>query len=180
MTTHRSLAKLACLLIAPALLALSACAAASPLDAQAVAPAARPRFDAIAFFSGRTEGRGKLDTILSGTVDTLVEGRGSVRNGTLRLVQTVHEGVKPVKLRTWTIAEVAPGRYAGTLSDAEGAVTGETNGNRLHLAFVMEGGLPTEQDLTLSADGQRATNVMTVRKLGVTVAVLTEEIRRVR
>lgn len=160
------------------LCALAACASTPHLDVRPVPLAAQPKFDPIAFFSGRTIGRGRLQKILSRSLDTLVEGRGTADHRTLHLEQEVHEGDKPVKRRTWVIAEMSPGNYTGTLTDAEGAVTGETQGNQLHLSFTMKGGLRTEQWLTLSTDGQRATNVMKVRKLGVTVAVLSEEIRR--
>ncbi len=103
---------------------------------------------------------------------------GTVEDGTLHLVQTVQEGGKPPRQRTWTMRETSPGHYRGTLSDARGAVTGEAEGNRLHLSFTMKGGFPTEQWLTLSPDGHRAHNVMKVRKLGLTVGVLVEDIRK--
>lgn len=140
---------------------------------------AQPGFDAIAFFSGTTQGRGLLKKVMSRTQATLVEGRGTVDGGVLHLEQRVHEGEKPVKIRHWMIREDRPGHYTGTLSDAEGNVEGETRGNRLHLTFTMKGGLPTQQWLTLSDDGQSAYNVMKVRKMGVTVAILTEVIRRI-
>ena len=108
-----------------------------------------------------------------------VEGYGTLEGGVLTLEQRVHEGDKPVRTRSWTIRETAPGRYAGTLTDASGPVEGEADGNRLTLRYTMEGGFPVEQVLTLSADRTRAYNVLKVRKLGVTVAVLAEDIRRV-
>ena len=42
----------------------------------------------------------------------------------------------------------------------------------------MKGGLPTEQWLTLAADGRSAHNIMVVRKFGLRIALLDEEIRR--
>jgi hypothetical protein len=162
----------------PVLLALPACASTPQLPIAPIAPAARPLFDPIAFFTGRTEGRGRLSKVLSGTEATLVEGRGTIRGGSLHLVQQVEEGDKPAHSREWVIRENRPGHYSGTLSDAEGPVSGEAVGNRLQLAFVMKGGLRTEQWLTLSPDGQRAYNVLKVRKFGITVAVLSEDIRR--
>lgn len=69
--------------------------------------------------------------------------------------------------------------FTDALVGAEGPVTGELEGNRLYLHFTMKGGFPVEQWLTLSADGQRAYNVMKVRKMGITVAVMVEDIRRV-
>lgn len=43
----------------------------------------------------------------------------------------------------------------------------------------MKGGLPTEQWLILAADGRSAHNTMVVKKLGMRVAVLEEEIVKV-
>lgn len=170
------------LLRAPALLAsllmLGACVATPDIDAEAPTAAAQPRFDPLRFFEGRLEGRGRLDTIFASPVDILVESDGRVEGGTLHLTQVIHEGDKLARTRRWVIREISPGRYSGTLTDAEGAVTGRTIGNRLHLAFTMDGGLPTEQWLTLSPDGRRAYNVLTVRKFGLPVAKLAEDIRK--
>lgn len=160
------------------LLTLGACVATPAIDAQAPVAAAEPRFDALRFFEGRLEGRGRLDTILAGPVGIRVESHGRIEDGTLHLTQVIHEGEKPARTRHWTIRETSPGRYSGTLSDAQGAVTGEVHSNRLHLAFTMEGNLPTEQWLTLSPDGRRAYNVLTVRKFGLPVARLAEDIRK--
>ena len=162
-----------------ALAALSACAHAPRLAAPPIAVGAQPRFDALRFFSGRSEGTGRLSKAFSRTVPTWVESEGQVVAGVLRLRQVVHEGGKPVRSREWAIREDRPGHYSGTLTDAAGAVTGESVGNRLHLAFrLKKSALPVEQWLTLSPDGKRAYNVLKVRKLGLTVAVLSEDIRR--
>jgi hypothetical protein len=92
--------------------------------------------------------------------------------------QVVTEGDKPPRSRQWRIHEVAPGRYEGTLSDAISPVEGRVDGNRLTLRFTIKGGFKVQQDVTLSPDGRRADNLMTVSTLGVTVAVLAEDIRR--
>jgi hypothetical protein len=42
----------------------------------------------------------------------------------------------------------------------------------------MKGGLPTDQWLTLAADGRSAHNIMVVKKFGAGVAVVHEEIRK--
>ena len=158
--------------------ALGACVHAPPLGVTPIPATAQPRFDAIAFFTGRSEGEGRLAKVFSSIVPTRVESSGTVTNGVLHLVQTIHEGAKPARTREWAIREDRPGHYTGTLSDAEGPVTGETVGNRLHLAFTMNGVLPAAQWQTLSHDGRRAYNVLTVRKAGLTVAVLSEDIRK--
>ena len=158
-------------------LALAACVSAPP-DARLEAPA--PAFDAVRFFDGRTRGEGELKTALSRARAVHVAGSGHVEaDGTLVLDQSVaREGAKPER-REWRIRPDGHGRYTGTLSDAAGTVTGETVGNRLHLAFPMKGGLRAEQWLYLQPDGQTAINRMTIRKFGVPVAALRETIRRV-
>lgn len=157
-------------------LLLAGCVAVPHPDAPS--PGA-PRFDAIRFFDGATHGDGRLSIAFHKPETTVVKGRGHIEpDGTLVLDQHVTEGSKPPRDRQWRLREVTRDRYTGTLTDAVGPVTGETNGNRLHLAFEMKGGLPTDQWLTLSADGQVAHNVLTVRKFGVTVAALDETIRR--
>jgi len=135
-----------------------------------------PRFDAVAFFSGQTRGRGRLQKIFSGAETVEVFGSGTVVEGVLVLDQIVEEGDKPARRRTWRIREDAPGHYSGTLSDAEGLITGVAEGNRLHLAFTMAGGFPVEQWLVLAADGRSARNIMVVKKFGFRVAVLEEDI----
>ena len=106
-----------------------------------------------------------------------VEGRGHIEpDGTLVLDQTVTEGAKPPTHRQWRIHSVGSGHYAGTLSDAAGAIVGETEGNRLSLRFPMKGGLAAVQRLTLAPDGGSAHNIMTISKLGIRVAVLDETI----
>jgi hypothetical protein len=141
-------------------------------------PAPRPAFSALAFFDGPTQGVGRLKKVFSGVEPTLVEGNGHIEGDTLVLDQTVREGDKRPSHREWRIREISPGRYAGMLTDAIGPVTGEAVGDRLHLAFTMKGGLPTQQWLTLAPDGRSAHNIMVVKKLGLTIAVLDETIRK--
>lgn len=141
--------------------------------------AAQPTFDPIAFFEGRTEGRGSLNTILSGRNTTLVAGLGKrTAPDALVLEQSVRRGAGAPALRTWELHRVAPGRYAGTLSDASGPVAADVAGNRLHIAFPMKGGLSAQQWLYLSPNGQIAQNRMVVTKLGIPIASLDEVITR--
>lgn len=156
---------------------LAGCVASSPRP-ELRAPA--PVFSTETFFTGRTEGEGRLKIAFSRTKHVAVHGTGHVEpDGTLVLDQIVETQGKPATRRTWHIHRTAAGGYAGTLSDAAGPVTGEVAGNRLHLAFPMRGGFRAEQWLYLRPGGQVALNRLVVRKLGVTVAALTETIRRV-
>ena len=159
--------------------ALLACAGCVSTDHLATAQAPAPVFDPVAFFSGRTEGRGTLSVILRRQRTTLVRGEGRrAADGGIVLDQTVTQGDDRPMFRTWHLRETAPGRWAGTLSDATGPVTGSVVGNRLYLSFRMKGGLKAEQWLYLQQGGQVARNVMVIRKSGLPVARLVETITR--
>lgn len=171
-------------------LALAGCVSA-PESAAPVVRAEAPRFDPFVFFLGESQGTGTLDKVLSDPVPVRVESRGQIiteaeigsawavpPRHVLVLDQTVTEGDKPPRARRWRLVEVAPGRYEGTLTDAIGPVRGEARGNLLVLEYTMEGSFRVRQELTLSPDGMRADNVLKVSQLGITVAVLAEDIRK--
>ena len=149
-------------------LLLAAAAAASPA----------PQLDALAFFTGLSQGEGRLKVATRAGRLVYVRSSGHREGGVLVLEQRVEEDGKPPRDRVWHLRQVAPGRYAGTLSDAAGPVTGEVRGDRLHLAYRMRGGLKADQWLTFAGDGRSAHNVLRVRKLGIVVATLDETIRR--
>jgi hypothetical protein len=176
--------------LAPLALALAACV--STPDSIAPLPRAEaPRFDPFVFFAGASRGEGTLKKALSDPVPVRVESLGRIAIEprheaswdapdirVLVIDQVVREGNKPPRKRQWRLTEIAPGYYEGTLTDAIGPVRGRSMGNRLVLEYVMKGSFPVQQELTLSEDGQRAYNVLTVKQLGVTVAVLAEDIRK--
>ena len=148
----------------------------SPVSASA-APA---RFDPIAFFTGATEGTGRMKILLGPHRTIRVHGRGHVAaNGVLVLDQTVERENKPPQHRQWRIRPLGQGRYTGTLSDARGPVTVESVGNRLRLAYKGKAGVSIEQRLVLAPDGRSAQNRLTARRLGAVVARLDETIRKV-
>ena len=158
--------------------------AATMLALAAMPPVASPAIAAppnafAQFFSGRTEGAGRLKIMMRRAVDVRVKSVGRIdRDGTLVLSQVVNEGAKPARSRTWRVRELSPGRFAGTLSDARGPVTGEVAGGRLHLAFTGTDGNGYQQWISFAADGRSARNTLTVRKYGMNVATLEETIRK--
>lgn len=158
-------------------LALGACVPSGHLARE---QAAAPAFDPVAFFAGRTEGNGSLKIVTRRRQPVRVEGHGVVdAGGGIVLDQTVRQGNDAATHRRWRLRQVAAGRYAGTLTDAVGPVSGEVLDNRLHLAFTMKGGLHAQQWLYLQPGGQVAHNRMIVSKFGVPVASLDETIARV-
>jgi len=143
------------------------------------ADASAPAFPVARFFAGTTQGQGVLRVMMSGRRLVQVSSVGRVGpDGVVIVDQSVVEQGKPPRARSWALREVAPGRYAGTLSDAAGPVEGFVAGNRLHLRFPMRGGMEADQWLTLAPDGRSARNILRVRKLGLTVAALEETIRK--
>lgn len=149
----------------------------TPHHADLAAPA--PVFSPTAFFAGDSQGRATLTELFSGTKPVHVTSHGVVTpDGTLVLDQVVERADKKPEHREWRIREVAPGHFAGTLSDATGPVRGDVHGNCLHLRFKMKGGLQAEQWLYLQPGGRTALNRMAIRKFGITVAALRETITR--
>ena len=134
----------------------------------------------IRFFAGRTQGTGSLKIVLHSRQATLVTGVG-VADGDRSIVldQEVRRGDDSPTHRTWHLQALGAGHYRGTLSDATGPVTGEVDGNRLHLRFAMKGGLQAQQWLYLQPGGQIARNRMVITKFGLSVASLDETITRV-
>jgi hypothetical protein len=163
-------------------LALIAAVAVAACASAGAAPAATPAvrgFDPVAFFSGATTGEGRLKKVFSRSVATHVVGRGRVeRGGTLVLDQTVTIAGEKTRERQWRLREVAPGRYAGTLTDARGPVTATVAGPVLTIAYTSTDGMGIAQAITLAPNGRSARNVMKVKKLGLTVATLAETITR--
>ncbi len=139
--------------------------------------AAAPTFDPLRFFAGETRGTAQLKVILRKARPVTVRGTGRIdRDGVLTLDQLVTEGDKPPRPRHWRLREVAPGRYAGTLTDARGTVTGVVEGATLRLAFTSTGGFRVRQTLTLQPDGRTLANRLEAKRFGIRVAVLTERI----
>ena len=155
-------------------LLLAGCVSGPPVPAASAAPL----FEVERFFTGRTEGRGVLKVLASGDQAVKVQGKGRTEaDGTLVLDQSVERAGEQPQQRQWRIRRVAPGRYTGTLTDAQGPITGIVTGNRLELRFRMKrGGLDARQWLVLQPDGRSALNSMTITKLGVRVAALEETI----
>ena len=146
------------------------------LSAAADAPV--PDFDPIRFSQGRTSGRAELKIVMRARKPVSVEGTGRVEpDGTLVLSQEVIQGSEPPRTREWRIRAISPGRYAGTLSDATGPVSGTTVGRVLTLRYMGKG-VAIEQVLTLADDGRSARNVLTARKMGIAIARLDETISK--
>ena len=157
------------------LLALTACTAAAPPEAGQPGPA----FDPVAFFTGPTRGDGKLDQILKDVRTVEVDSIGRPeRDGSLTLIQRIAMQGDPPRTRVWKLRQVAPGRYAGSLTDANGPVETLAIGRAIRIRYPIRGGLQVEQWLTALPGGRALDNRMTVTKWGMRVATLRERIEK--
>jgi len=97
-------------------------------------------------------------------------GRGKIQeDGSLQLVQQVTEAGRRSFDRHWSIHQVAPGRYAGTMSEANGPIAVEKVGDRYVLRFAMKGNLSVEEWITPDRGMLSARTKLTVRKFGFAV-----------
>lgn len=130
---------------------------------------------------GRTEGNGTLKIVMSKAEAVKVRSRGHVEaDGTLVLDQVVERPSEEPERREWRFRKLGPGRYAGTLSVAEGPVAVAVSGNRLHLKYrLKKGRVAVEQWVYLQPGGKSARNTMTLHRMGMKVGTHDEMIRKV-
>lgn len=156
------------------LILLAATAAALPPDPFIATPRTTQQF-----FQGRTESRGELRQLFSRPLAVVSHGRGRIESdGTLVLNQTVHQTGSDPKEREWRLREDRAGHCTGTVTDGVGPVNGTLTGSQLHMRFKLKGGLSVDQLMSFDPDGRSATNRITIRKLGVSVASINETIRK--
>ena len=158
-----------------AFLALTACTAAAPPEATQAGPA----FDPIAFFTGTSHGDGQLDQIMKSARTVIVDNVGTPEaDGSITLAQQiVTQGDKP-RDRVWRLKQVAPGRYAGSLTDANGPVETVAIGRAIRIRYPMKSGLQVEQWLVALPGGTALDNRLSVTKWGMNVASLHERIEK--
>ena len=132
------------------------------------------------FLSGRTQGSGSVQIMMSGTSTIQTEGRGSVLpDGSFRLEHVLRQQGEPERRRTWNMRRSSPTRYTGTISDARGPVTASVTGNQVRVEYRTTEGYWIDQMLTINADGRSAANRTRISRFGIGVATLQETIRKV-
>lgn len=159
------------------LVLVSGCLSSAPPHPQ---PSAFPEFRPERFFSGRTEGEGRLSQRGRAEKALHVEGLGQMEaDSTFRLDQTVTFRDGTTEKRTWHMRRVDAHKYSATLSDASGKVSAETNGNLFHLRYLLrQPAVFMEQWIYLEPGGRAANNDATITILGVPWARLSERITR--
>ena len=136
------------------------------------------RFDPIRYFSAPTEGVGTLHKLVGRPVPIRVLSTGHGNLDRLTVVQSIREGAKSPRQRTWTIRRVDDGRYAATLTDATGPVSVTVRNGSAFIHYRMKGGLVVDQQLALQTNSMVLCNRLSVRKFGIRVAWVNETIRR--
>jgi hypothetical protein len=154
-------------------------AAAFLLAASTLGAPAQPRtLDMHAFFTGRTHADNNLHIIFHRATKLIVDSVGHREGDQFILVDTVHEGDKPVRTRKWVTHEVGPGHFTGTLSDATGPVDIRVSGDSATIRYIMNGGLQITQVMKLQPDGRTLSNNVDARKFGMRFARVDGTIRK--
>jgi len=131
------------------------------------------------FFAGRTRTENVLKIALHRPVPLIVDSVGGKGDrGDFVMVDTVHEGDKPVRTRKWIMHQVGPGRFAGTLTDAVGPVDMSVSGGSATVRYKMKGGLDIVQTMTLQDDGRSMSNHVVAKKFGLTFAHVDGTVRK--
>ena len=155
-------------------------AAAAALLATTAAPDPRPKLDLTAFFTGRTHADNVFKIVFHGPTKLIVDSVGGKGDrGDFVLIDTVHEGDKPVRTRKWIMRPDGPNHYTGSLSDAAGPVDIAVAGDTATIRYVMQDGhLNIVQQLQLRPDGRSLANHVDARKFGLKFARVDGVIRK--
>jgi hypothetical protein len=156
-------------------LTLACASALSTATSAATAPLAEP----LRFFEGRTESVGTMKMMMKQPFRVRSIGRGTIApDGSLTLVQEVHDDGQPPHQRIWRIRRVGPGRFAGSMSEANGPVIVEQVGSAYRFRFKMRGSLAVEEWLFPNDDGKSGASKLTIRMYGMKVASSDATIRK--
>ena len=148
-----------------------------------LAPGASPPpqpVDPLRFFEGRTESQGTIKIMMKKPYRSRSVGTGTIGpDGSLTLVQQVHDEGKPVQQRRWKVRRAGPGKFVATMSEASGPVVIDKVGGQYRFRFKLKGNLAAEQMMIPHPNGRSARNSMKVRRLGIVVATTEGTIRKV-
>lgn len=152
----------------------------SLLAAATAATATAPRqLDMVAFFTGHTRTENLLRVVLHKPVPLIVESVGGKGDkGDFVLIDTVHEGDKPVQMRKWIMRSAGPNHMTGTLTDAVSPVDLVVEGDTAIIRYKMKGGLNIEQRMQLQRDGKTLSNHVVAKKLGIRFARVDGTVRK--
>ncbi|MEO6874067.1 MAG: DUF3833 family protein [Opitutaceae bacterium] len=166
------------LLFVGTILTLTACSHLTPSDFAAT----RPHFDILQFYTGHTRSTGLLESRSGCPIKRVAtETWGHMEAGELRMTQDVTFDDDKPERRVWRIRRLDEHNYEARSENVIGVAHGEVWGNILRLDYVLapDAANPlTHVRMThwmmLQPDGRTMLNAVTVRKLGVVVARITE------
>ena len=126
------------------------------------------KLEMTAFFTGRSHADNVLKVVFKSPVPLIVDSVGGTGDkGDFVLVDTVHEGDKPVRTRKWIMRQIGPGHFTGSLSDASGPVDIAVSGDTATVRYTMKGGINIVQTMKLQADGRVLSNHVEATKFGL-------------
>jgi hypothetical protein len=158
---------------------LAAAAAIVLVAGSASAGPEAPPLDLTAFFNGRSHAENVLKIVFHGPTKLIVDSVGGKGDrGDFVLIDTVHEGDKPVRTRKWVMRPAGPNHFTGTLTDATGPVDIIVNGETATVRYTMTGGLNVVQQMRLQPDGRSLSNQVDARKFGLKFARVDGTIRK--
>ncbi len=150
-----------------------------------------PVFDPIRFFTGHVRSWGVLEN-RSGqptsvvTTDCVGEVENETAGHVLRMTQQLTIGQDPPMTRTWIMRRTGPNRFQATANDMVGTAVGEASGRAFRWTWMLATSpgnalrtVEMEQWWYLLDDGSML-NRTTIRKLGVTLARVSEHFAAVR
>lgn len=158
-------------------IAPAALAAALAIPASA---ASDPKHDPLSFFDGKTVSVSTVKVLMHKPYRTTALGTGNIRpDGSLDLVQHIERAGHPTKIRRWVIRRISPGRFTGTMNEADGPVTIDEVDGRFRFRFRMKGKMSVEQWLTPDAGWRSASYRVMVKRFGIKVGGSEGTIRKV-
>jgi hypothetical protein len=149
------------------------------IGAGTASAAPKPALDLTAFFTGRSHADNVMKVAFHDPTKLVVDsigGRGD--RGDFVLIDTVHEGDKPVRTRKWVMRPAGPNHFTGSLTDATGPVDVVVNGDSATIRYQMKGGLNIVQQMQLQGDGRTLSNHVDARKFGLKFARVDGTIRK--
>ena len=150
---------------------LAVAAAIVLLASTASAAGETPKLDLTAFFSGRSHADNVMKIVFHGPTKLIVDSIGGKGDrGDFVLIDTVHEGDKPVRTRKWVMQPAGPNHFTGSLTDAVGPVDVLVSGDSATIRYTMKGGLNVVQHMQLQVDGRTLSNHVDARKFGLKFA----------
>jgi hypothetical protein len=133
----------------------------------------------IRFFEGRTEMISVVKVAMKRPYQSTAISDGRILpDGSLVLVQNVHDERRPAQKRYWKVKQVRSGLFTGTMSDAIGPIVAQEIDGNYRFRFKLKGDLAVEQWLRPLPGGRIAKSNTTVRKFGMTIATSEGTIRR--